>query len=90
MKENEFRTLDNNNYTDRLMEAWIMWAKTAIELSDIIDTLYKQYKVLDDPKMMKQMIEMAYQAKKDRVDNESINNMKDFIKNNILIEGENE
>jgi len=86
MKNEEYRTLDDNNRMDRLTEAWIMWAKTAIELSDIIDTLYKQYKVLDDPVMMRQIIEMAYQAKKDRLDPESVKKMREFIDTNILIE----
>jgi hypothetical protein len=86
-KENDnYRVLDENDRVDRLTEAWIMWAKTALELSDIIDTLYKQYKVLDDPEMMRQVIEMAYQAKQERLDPVAVKKMKDFIRENILIE----
>lgn len=88
MKKDEYRVLDENDRMDRLTEAWIMWAKTAIELSDIIDTLYKQYKVLDDPQLMRQVIEMAYQAKQDRLDPYAVKKMKNFIDTNILIEKE--
>lgn len=84
--DNEYRIINDENEVDRLFEAWIMWAKTALELSDIIDTLYKQYQTLDDPQLMKQIIEMAYKAKNDRIDHKSINEMRSFIKNNILIE----
>lgn len=86
MKKDEYRVLDENDRMDRLTEAWIMWAKTAIELSDIIDTLYKQYKVLDDPQLMRQVIEMAYQAKQDRLDPYAVKKMKNFIDTNIVIE----
>lgn len=86
MKKDEYRVLDENDRMDRLTEAWIMWAKTAIELSDIIDTLYKQYKVLDDPQLMRQVIEMAYQAKQDRLDPYAVKKMRNFIDTNILIE----
>lgn len=83
---NEYRTLDENDRMDRLTEAWIMWAKTALELSDIIDTLYKQYKVLDDPQLLRQVIEMAYKAKQERVDPQAFKQMREFIDTFILIE----
>ena len=82
MEDKEYRTLDENDTMDRLTEAWIMWAKTALELSDIIDTLYKQYKVLDDPQMMRQIIEMAYKAKQDRLDPVAVVKMREFIEEN--------
>ncbi len=90
MEDKEYRTLDENDTMDRLTEAWIMWAKTALELSDIIDTLYKQYKVLDDPQMMRQIIEMAYKAKQDRLDPVAVVKMREFIEENILVIKEEE
>ena len=71
---------------DRLTEAWIMWGKAAVEMYDIIFTLHKQIQVLDDPAMMKQVVEMAFAAANERADVESVNKMKEFISENILIE----
>ena len=36
--------------------------------------------------MMRQVIEMAYQAKQERLDPVAVKKMKDFIRENILIE----
>lgn len=87
---NEFRDLNYESQADRFMEAWIMWAKTALDLSDIIDTLYKQSMNLNDSKQMKQVILNAYKEKKQVVTNESIQAMKKFISQNILIDKGNE
>ena len=89
MENNEYRTLDENNQNDKLMEAYIMWGKATVDLYDIIKTMYKQVMKLDDVDMVKQVIEMAYAATLDRADDESIEKMRNFIKDNILI-SENE
>ena len=85
MENNEYRTLDNNNQNDKLIEAYIMWGKATVDLYDIIKTMYKQVMKLDEVDMIKQVIEMAYAATLDRADDESIEKMRKFIKDNILI-----
>ena len=85
MENNEYRTLDENNQMDKLMEAYIMWGKATVDIYDIIKTMYRQVMGLDDVNMVKQVVEMAYAAALDRADDESIENMRKFIKDNIIL-----
>lgn len=52
--------------------AYISWAITSIELSNIIETLYKQSQQVDDISMMKQIIAAAHKGKKAIVTDESL------------------
>lgn len=85
MENNEYRTLDENNQMDKLMEAYIMWGKATVDIYDIIKTMYRQVMGLDDVNMVKQVVEMAYAAALDRADDESIEKMRKFIKDNIVL-----
>lgn len=58
--------------TQQYKAAYISWAITSIELSNIIETLYKQSQQVDDISMMKQIIAAAHKGKKSIVTDESL------------------
>lgn len=82
-KEEQFIIYDIDNHyieiekqdddkTQQYKAAYISWAITSIELSNIIETLYKQSQQVDDIGMMKQIIAAAHEGKKSIVTDGSL------------------
>ena len=80
----EYRTLNGND--DKYLQAYIIWAKTSIELNNILEVLYQQSKHIDDPQLLKQVIETAYKSKQKVLDNETANKVAKYFNDKLKIE----
>lgn len=78
----EYRNL-NETGDENYLEAYIIWAKTALELNNIIDVLYKQTRVTNNGEMLKQMVEKAYESKNLMLDPEIANAMNRYFKEQL-------
>ena len=86
MGDEQYRTLNENNSDDKYLEAYIVWAKTSIELNNILVMLYQQSKHVDDPQLLKQIIETAYKSKEKVLDNETAYKVTKYFNDKVKIE----
>lgn len=86
MGDEQYRTLNENNNDDKYLEAYIVWAKTSIELNNILVMLYQQSKHVDDPQLLKQIIETAYKSKEKVLDNETAYKVTKYFNDKVKIE----
>lgn len=83
----EYRNV-NENGDETYLEAYILWAKTSLDLNNTIDILLQQSKKVNDINILKQMIQKAYEAKNTILDPKVAAEMNRYFKENLKLNEE--
>lgn len=83
----EYRNV-NENGDETYLEAYILWAKTSLDLNNTIDILLQQSKKVNDINILKQMIQKAYEAKNTILDPKVATEMNRYFKENLKLNEE--
>lgn len=81
----EYRNV-NENGDEKYLEAYILWARTSLDLNNTIDILYQQSQKINDINILKQMVQKAYEAKNTVLDPKVASQMNAYFKDMLKVE----
>ena len=81
----EYRNV-NENGDEKYLEAYILWARTSLDLNNTIDILYQQSQKINDINILKQMVQKAYEAKNTILDTKVASQMNAYFKDMLKVE----